>query len=129
MHNLDSDFRLTGIAFFDVHMFVTSITCLRDYFVVGDVAKSVVFLRFLVCLSHDAASLCADHSFQVNPPSVTLLSKSDESLQVYSTEFLVSESAVNLLVSDSNRNLHMFAYAPESASSFFRQCVLGPRLS
>lgn len=41
--------KLVGIAFFDVQLFIVSLNSVRNWLVVGDVIKSVYFLRWKVC--------------------------------------------------------------------------------
>lgn len=39
---------LVGIAFLDTNIFITSISCVKSFVIVGDIQKSILFLAFQV---------------------------------------------------------------------------------
>jgi hypothetical protein len=45
----DLDERLVGVAFMDVGVYVTSLRTLKNFLLVGDAVKSVMFVAFQVC--------------------------------------------------------------------------------
>ena len=53
------------------------------------------------------------------PPKLKMLGKDYHAMMVYGAEYIVDDSSIAFLVSDSEKNLHMMAYAPDCKFYFF----------
>jgi len=89
-----------GVAFFDCQILIVSMTGLKSYLLVGDIYKSVYFIRW-----KDRAK------------NMELLAKDYDEMNVLANEFLVDGNVVSFLVCDAERNLHLFSYAPNDEQS------------
>ncbi|KAK3266649.1 hypothetical protein CYMTET_24739 [Cymbomonas tetramitiformis] len=88
---------LEGCAFFDVPLYVTSMCSVKNFVLLGDVYKSIIFLQF----KEDKDALAGKHLQQV--------AKDFGQMAVMATEFLIESATLSLLVSDHAGNLHIFA--------------------
>ncbi|KAJ3215584.1 Cleavage and polyadenylation specificity factor subunit 1 [Dinochytrium kinnereticum] len=100
MHSFEDNESLSGVAFFDVNVYVNTLTSVKNMILVGDVMKSMLFL-----------------GFQEEPPQLKLLGKDYHSLQVHAANYLIDESSISFTVSDSDSNLHLMNYAPYNIQS------------
>jgi cleavage and polyadenylation specificity factor subunit 1 len=94
------DGELNGIAFLDVNIFVINISAVKNLILISDVFKSVWF----VC-------------FQEDPPKIVALGKDHYPVQVYGAEFVVDNTLLSMIVTDSNKNLHVLSYSPYAVQS------------
>lgn len=88
---------MVGVAFIDVQIYVTSISAIKNFIVLGDAQKSVWFL-----------------GFQLEPAKLVLLAKDYQSFEVSSVNFLIDDKSMYLLIGDTDDNLDIFQYAPFS---------------
>src|SRR6478735_8369990 len=63
--SLEDDERLVGVAFIDVQIYVTSMSSIKNFILIGDAQKSIWFL-----------------GFQLEPAKLTLLGKDYQSFEV-----------------------------------------------
>ncbi|KAI9321430.1 CPSF A subunit region-domain-containing protein [Dichotomocladium elegans] len=98
---------LVGVAFIDVQIYVTSISSMKNFIVLGDAQKSVWFL-----------------GFQVEPAKLVLLGKDYQSFEVSSTNFIIDDRSMYLLIGDTEENLNIFQYAPFNLQSFAGQKLI-----
>jgi cleavage and polyadenylation specificity factor subunit 1 len=98
---------LNGIAFLDVSMYVVSLSAVKNFIVVSDAFKGVWFV-----------------AFQEDPASLTLLGKDLYPVNVLGSEFILSDSNLAMLVSDSQKNLHVMTYEPYNIQSLGGQRLL-----
>lgn len=99
MYNMEEG-ELNGIAFLDVNIFVVSVSAVKNLILIGDVFKSVWFVVF-----------------QEDPPKMIDLGKDHYPVQVYGADFLVDNSLLAMIVTDSNRNMHVLTYSPYAVQS------------
>ncbi|CDH59136.1 cleavage and polyadenylation specificity factorsubunit 1 [Lichtheimia corymbifera JMRC:FSU:9682] len=98
---------LVGVAFIDVQIYVTSISAIKNFIVLGDAQKSVWFL-----------------GFQLEPAKLVLLAKDYQSFEVSSVNFLIDDKSMYLLIGDTDDNLDIFQYAPFNLQSFAGQKLI-----
>lgn len=99
---------LTGVAFFDVPpLYVVSLNIVKNFILLGDVHKSIYFL-----------------SWKEQGSQLTLLAKDFGSLDCLATEFLIDGSTLSLTVSDNQKNVQVFYYAPKLSESWRGQKLL-----
>ncbi|VAH41106.1 unnamed protein product [Triticum turgidum subsp. durum] len=98
---------LTAVAFYDAPLHVVSLNIVKNFVLFGDIHKSVYFL-----------------SWKEQGSQLTLLAKDFGSLDCFATEFLIDGSTLNLAVSDSDKNLQIFYYAPKMVESWKGQKLL-----
>ncbi|KAG9306400.1 hypothetical protein G9A89_018283 [Geosiphon pyriformis] len=96
----DND-RLISVAFIDIQIYVTTVASIKDFILLGDVYKSLWFL-----------------GFQEEPAKLALLGKDYHELEVVSANFILDGKVLSFVVSDINKNLHLFQYAPHNVQSF-----------
>ncbi|XP_058204748.1 cleavage and polyadenylation specificity factor subunit 1 isoform X2 [Rhododendron vialii] len=97
---------LTGVAFFDVPaLYVVSINIVKNFILLGDIHKSIYF-------------------FSWKEPQLSLLAKDFGSLDCFATEFLIDGSTLSLMVSDEQKNVQIFYYAPKMSESWKGQKLL-----
>lgn len=94
------DKTLSGVAFIDTHIYIHSLTTLKNLILVGDVLKSVTLYRY-----------------QSDLKVLSIVSKDLKPLEVYCVEFMVDNTQLCFLASDRNKNLIIMAYNPESRES------------
>ncbi|KAJ3119852.1 Cleavage and polyadenylation specificity factor subunit 1 [Nowakowskiella sp. JEL0407] len=107
IHSFEDAESLVGVAFIDVNIFVKSIRTVKNMILVGDAYKSILFL-----------------GFQDEPAKLQLLGKDFHPMQVFDSEFLIHDNDMCLLVSDANKNCHLFTYAPYNVQSMSGQKLI-----
>ncbi|KAL0902907.1 hypothetical protein M5K25_028407 [Dendrobium thyrsiflorum] len=98
---------LTGVAFYDTPLYVVSLNIVKNFILLGDIHKSIYFLNW----KEQGAQL-------------SLLAKDFGSLDCYATEFLIDGSTLSLVVSDDQKNIQIFYYAPKMVESWKGQKLL-----
>ncbi|XP_023520840.1 cleavage and polyadenylation specificity factor subunit 1 isoform X2 [Cucurbita pepo subsp. pepo] len=99
---------LNGIAFYDVPpLYVVSLNIVKNFILLGDIHKSIYFL-----------------SWKEQGAQLSLLAKDFGSLDCFATEFLIDGSTLSLTVSDDQKNIQIFYYAPKSTESWKGQKLL-----
>ncbi|XP_053718091.1 cleavage and polyadenylation specificity factor subunit 1 [Synchiropus splendidus] len=92
---------LTGMAFIDTQLYIHQLFSIKNFILAADLMKSISLLRY-----------------QEQSKTLALISRDAKPLQVYSVEFMVDNSQLGFLVSDSNKNLFIYMYLPEAKESF-----------
>ncbi|XP_022736191.1 cleavage and polyadenylation specificity factor subunit 1 isoform X2 [Durio zibethinus] len=99
---------LNGIAFYDAPpLYVVSLNIVKNFILLGDVHKSIYFL-----------------SWKEQGAQLSLLAKDFGSLDCFATEFLIDGSTLSLMVSDEQKNIQIFYYAPKMSESWKGQKLL-----
>lgn len=98
---------LTAVAFYDAPLHVVSLNIVKNFVLFGDIHKSIYFL-----------------SWKEQGSQLTLLAKDFGSLDCFATEFLIDGSTLSLVVSDSDKNVQIFYYAPKMVESWKGQKLL-----
>ncbi|PPS08801.1 hypothetical protein GOBAR_AA11840 [Gossypium barbadense] len=99
---------LNGIAFYDAPpLYVVSLNIVKNFILLGDVHKSIYFL-----------------SWREQGAQLSLLAKDFGSLDCFATEFLIDGSTLSLMVSDDQKNIQVFYYAPKMSESWRGQKLL-----
>ncbi|KAL8091794.1 hypothetical protein AgCh_034160 [Apium graveolens] len=99
---------LTGVAFYDAPpLYVVSLNIVKNFILLGDIHKSIYFL-----------------SWKEQGAQLTLLAKDFGSLDCFATEFLIDGSTLSLTVSDDQKNVQIFYYAPKMSESWKGQKLL-----
>lgn len=99
---------LSGVAFFDAPpLYVVSLNIVKNFILLGDIHKSIYFL-----------------SWKEQGSQLTLLAKDFGSLDCFATEFLIDGSTLSLMVSDDQKNVQIFYYAPKVSESWKGQKLL-----
>lgn len=98
---------LNGVAFYDAPLYVVSLNIVKNFILLGDIHKSIFFLNW----KEQGAQL-------------SLLAKDFGSLDCYATEFLIDGSTLSLVVSDDQKNVQIFYYAPKMLESWKGQKLL-----
>ncbi|ERN13281.1 cleavage and polyadenylation specificity factor subunit 1 isoform X2 [Amborella trichopoda] len=98
---------LTAVAFFDAPLYVVSLNIVKNFILMGDIHKSIYFL-----------------SWKEQGAQLSLLAKDFGSLNCYTTEFLIDGSTLSLVVSDDQKNIQIFYYAPKLMESWKGQKLL-----
>ncbi|PIN03205.1 hypothetical protein CDL12_24274 [Handroanthus impetiginosus] len=99
---------LNGVAFYDVPpLYVVSLNIVKNFILLGDIHKSIYFL-----------------SWKEQGSQLSLLAKDFGSLDCLATEFLIDGSTLSLTVSDEQKNIQIFYYAPKMSESWKGQKLL-----
>lgn len=99
---------LNGVAFFDAPpLYVVSLNIVKNFILLGDIHKSIYFL-----------------SWKEQGSQLSLLAKDFGSLNCFATEFLIDGSTLSLVVSDDQKNIQIFYYAPKMSESWKGQKLL-----
>ncbi|XP_062185381.1 probable cleavage and polyadenylation specificity factor subunit 1 isoform X2 [Phragmites australis] len=98
---------LTAVAFYDAPLHVVSLNIVKNFVLFGDIHKSIYFL-----------------SWKEQGSQLSLLAKDFGSLDCLATEFLIDGSTLSLVVSDSDKNVQIFYYAPKMVESWKGQKLL-----
>ncbi|XP_017972870.1 PREDICTED: cleavage and polyadenylation specificity factor subunit 1 isoform X6 [Theobroma cacao] len=107
LHNWTGS-ELNGIAFYDAPpLYVVSLNIVKNFILLGDVHKSIYFL-----------------SWKEQGAQLSLLAKDFGSLDCFATEFLIDGSTLSLMVSDEQKNIQIFYYAPKMSESWKGQKLL-----
>jgi len=91
---------LVGIAFIDTQIYIHTINVVKNFILYGDITKSVAIIRY-----------SAEHK------NLSLVARDVKPCEVYSAEFLVDNSSLAFVVSDSLQNINVFMYQPEAKES------------
>jgi cleavage and polyadenylation specificity factor subunit 1 len=89
--------KLVGRAFFDAHLYITTLKTIKFFIIFGDVHHSVHLLRW----REDIRML-------------QLLARDPMQLSVYATEFIVMGNQLGIIASDEQRNIQIFIFNPNS---------------
>ncbi|KAL7640863.1 UNVERIFIED_CONTAM: hypothetical protein RMT77_008000 [Armadillidium vulgare] len=100
------DQELVGVAFIDIPVYVHRLLTVKNLIYGSDICKSVFLLRF-----------------QETNRTLSIVSKDQKPMHVYSIEFLVDNSNLSFIVSDAEKNLIVMTYNPEA-----RESIGGTRL-
>ncbi|KAI7867053.1 CPSF A subunit region-domain-containing protein [Mucor mucedo] len=95
--SLEDDESLVGVAFIDVQIYVTSMSSIKNFILLGDAQKSIWFL-----------------GFQLEPAKLSLLGKDYQSFEVGCVDFIIDDKSLYLVVGDTSENLDLYQYAPFS---------------
>ncbi|KAG9445352.1 hypothetical protein H6P81_016692 [Aristolochia fimbriata] len=99
---------LNGVAFYDAPpLHVVSMNIVKNFILLGDIHKSIYFLNW-----------------KEQGSQLSLLAKDFGSLDCYATEFLIDGSTLSLVVSDDQKNIQIFYYAPKNMESWKGQKLL-----
>ncbi|KAK3022185.1 hypothetical protein RJ639_047007 [Escallonia herrerae] len=99
---------LNGVAFYDAPpLYVVSLNIVKNFILLGDIHKSIYFL-----------------SWKEQGAQLSLLAKDFGSLDCFATEFLIDGSTLSLIVSDDQKNVQIFYYAPKMSESWKGQKLL-----
>lgn len=99
---------LTGVAFYDAPpLHVVSLNIVKNFILLGDIHKSIYFL-----------------SWKEQGAQLSLLAKDFGTLDCYATEFLIDGTTLSLVVSDDQKNIQIFYYAPKMLESWKGQKLL-----
>ncbi|PPR02156.1 hypothetical protein CVT26_012117 [Gymnopilus dilepis] len=96
----DSDERLVGVAFMDVGVYVTSLRTLKNFLLVGDAVKSVMFV-----------------AFQEDPYKLVLLAKDTKRICVTFSEFFFTDGELSIVTGDEEGILRVYEYNPQDPDS------------
>lgn len=92
---------ITGVAFLDVNIYVTSLTIVKNLILVGDLVKSVSLL-----------------AFQAEPPKITLIGKDFTPMDVVTSNAIVGVDAdLSFVVADTDQSLFLVQYNPYNIAS------------
>ncbi|KAG0498836.1 hypothetical protein HPP92_003527 [Vanilla planifolia] len=98
---------LNGVAFYDAPLYVVSMNIVKNFILLGDIHKSIYFVNW----KEQGAQL-------------SLLAKDFGSLNCCATEFLIDGTTLSLVVSDDQKNIQIFYYAPKMLESWKGQKLL-----
>jgi len=98
---------LCGIAFIDVQIYVQSLATIKNLILVGDIFKSITLLRY-----------------QEDTKVLSLVSRDCRPMEVYAVEYMVDNPNLNLIVSDKEKNIFLYAYMPLERDSHGGQLLL-----
>jgi len=91
---------LTGVAFIDTNIYIHQMVSIKSLILIADVYKSVTLLRF-----------------QDEFRTLSIVSRDYNPLMVYQIEYVVENTNLAFLASDSESNLSIFMYQPDSRES------------
>lgn len=98
---------IVGVAFIDTNIFIHQMVSIKSLILVADVYKSVTVLRF-----------------QNDYRTLSMVSRDYNPLMVYQIEYVVDNANLAFLASDTEANLSIFMYQPESRESHGGQKLL-----
>ncbi|KYQ93136.1 CPSF domain-containing protein [Tieghemostelium lacteum] len=90
---------LIGLAFYDAQLYIVSISTIKNLIIIGDMFKSIYFLKW-----KDGKQL-------------VLLSKDYQSLNVFTSDYIINQKTLSLLVADLDKNILMFNFDPKDPNS------------
>ncbi|XP_006348057.1 cleavage and polyadenylation specificity factor subunit 1 [Solanum tuberosum] len=97
---------LNGVAFCDYPpLHAVSLNIVKNFILLGDIHKSISFVSW-------------------KEPQLSLLAKDFSPLDCLATEFLIDGSTLSLVVSDDQKNVQIFYYAPKVSESWKGQKLL-----
>lgn len=92
---------LVGVAFIDTQIYTHQILAIKSLLLVADVYKSISLLRF-----------------QEEYRTLSLVSRDFRPCEVFAVEYLIDNTTLGFLLSDSEKNLVLYMYQPESRESY-----------
>ncbi|KAF9351531.1 Cleavage and polyadenylation specificity factor subunit 1 [Mortierella sp. AD094] len=98
---------LTGIAFIDVQIYVTSVKVVKSTIMLADAYKSVWFV-----------------GFQDEPTKLVLLGKDYNPMEAMNVSYVIENQTLNIVVADSEKNVRLLQYAPFNVQSFSGQKLI-----
>ncbi|KAF9924351.1 Cleavage and polyadenylation specificity factor subunit 1 [Linnemannia zychae] len=98
---------LTGIAFIDVQIYVTSVKVVKNTIMLADAYKSVWFV-----------------GFQDEPTKLVMLGKDYNPMEAMNVSYLIENQTMNIVVADSEKNIRLLQYAPYHVQSFSGQKLI-----
>ncbi|CAB3240456.1 unnamed protein product [Arctia plantaginis] len=98
---------LVGVAFIDTQIYVHRILAVKNLVLVADVYKSISLLRY-----------------QHQHRTLSLVSRDFRTAQIYDMEFMVDNTTLGFLVSESEGNLTLFMYQPQARESYGGQRLI-----
>ncbi|CAN8244624.1 unnamed protein product [Cochlearia groenlandica] len=99
---------LNGVAFYDAPpLYVVSMNVVKNFILLGDIHKSIYFLNW-----------------KEQGSQLSLLAKDFGSLDCLASEFLIDGSTLSLAVSDEQKNVQIFYFAPKMSESWKGQKLL-----
>ncbi|KAJ7057084.1 CPSF A subunit region-domain-containing protein [Mycena amicta] len=94
------DDRLVGVAFLDVGVYVTSLQTMKNFLLIGDAVKSVMFV-----------------AFQEDPYKLVILARDLAQVSVTRGDFLFAEGEASITTSDEEGVIRMYEYNPSDPNS------------
>ncbi|KAK3837510.1 MAG: CPSF A subunit region-domain-containing protein [Linnemannia gamsii] len=98
---------LTGIAFIDVQIYVTSVRVVKNTIMLADAYKSVWFV-----------------GFQDEPTKLVMLGKDYNPMEAMNVSYLIENQTLHIVVADSEKNIRLLQYAPFHVQSFSGQKLI-----
>lgn len=98
---------LTGIAFIDVQIYVTSVKVVKNTIILADAYKSVWFV-----------------GFQDEPTKLVMLGKDYNPMEAMNVSYLIENQTLHIVVADSEKNIRLLQYAPFSKIACCKRFVL-----
>ncbi|KAG0206865.1 Cleavage and polyadenylation specificity factor subunit 1 [Mortierella sp. NVP41] len=98
---------LTGIAFIDVQIYVTSVKVVKNTIMLADAYKSVWFV-----------------GFQDEPTKLVMLGKDYNPMEAMNVSYLIESQTLHIVVADSEKNIRLLQYAPFHVQSFSGQKLI-----
>ncbi|KAF8929108.1 Cleavage and polyadenylation specificity factor subunit 1 [Dissophora ornata] len=98
---------LTGIAFIDVQIYVTSVKVVKNTIMLADAYKSVWFV-----------------GFQDEPTKLVLLGKDYNPMEAMNVSYLIENQTLHIVVADAEKNIRLLQYAPFNVQSFSGQKLI-----
>ncbi|XP_018335377.1 cleavage and polyadenylation specificity factor subunit 1 [Agrilus planipennis] len=98
---------LVGVAFIDTQIYTHQILSVKSLLLVADVYKSISLLRF-----------------QEEYRTLSLVSRDFKASEIYSLQYMIDNTNMGFLVSDSEKNLILYMYQPEARESYGGQRLL-----
>ncbi|KAF9362920.1 Cleavage and polyadenylation specificity factor subunit 1 [Mortierella sp. NVP85] len=98
---------LTGIAFIDVQIYVTSVKVVKNTIMLADAYKSVWFV-----------------GFQDEPTKLVLLGKDYHPMEAMNVSYLIESQSLQIAVADSEKNIRLLQYSPYNVQSFSGQKLI-----
>lgn len=98
---------LVGVAFIDTQIYVHKMLSVKNLVLVADVYKSISLLRY-----------------QHQHRTLSLVSRDLRSAQILDMEFMVDNTTLGFLVSESEGNLALFMYQPQARESYGGQRLI-----
>ncbi|CAK9302681.1 unnamed protein product [Gordionus sp. m RMFG-2023] len=92
---------LVGLAFIDTSFCVHTIAIVKNLIIIGDLHKSVTFLRY-----------------DTDTKSISIASREYSHLSVYGIQFIVDNEKLGFIASDRQKNIAIFAYQPQVRESY-----------
>ena len=94
---------LNPTAFYDTPLYTTTLCCVKNFLLCGDLHKSIRFVRW---------------KDSQGEKTLSQLGKDYEDLDCIASEFMIDGGSLSLLAADANGNAHVFQYAPKLAESW-----------